>query len=130
MMKSSRRIFKQWSAAFLTLCMLIAAAPISAAEVEYTTTPQPNTGVPEGTVDITPAADKFTIDGRGFVLLDTFDNAESAYYVTTTDAYGDMETISDGTEGGFENPTGKQINYDSYKSDAFLNGDFLTKGNN
>ena len=130
MMKSSRRIFKQCSAAFLTLCMLIAAVPISAAEVEYTTTPQPNTGVPEGTVDITPAADKFTIDGRGFVLLDTFDNAESAYYVTTTDAYGDMETISDGTEGGFENPTGKQINYDSYKSDAFLNGDFLTKGNN
>ncbi len=130
MMKSSRRTFKQWSAAFLTLCMLIAAAPISAAEVEYISTPQPNTGVPDGTVDITPAADKFTIDGRGFVLLDTFDNAESAYYVTTTDAYGDMETISGDDISQVSNPTGKQINYDAYKSDAFLNGDFLTKGNN
>ncbi len=130
MMKSSRRTFKQWSAAFLTLCMLAAAVPAGAAEVEYTTTPQPGTGVPEGTVDITPAADKFTIDGRGFVLLDTFDNAESAYYVTTTDAYGDMETISGDDISQVSNPTGKQINYDAYKSDAFLNGDFLTKGNN
>ena len=130
MVKRSGRTFKQWSAAFLTLCMLAAAVPAGAAEVEYTTTPQPGTGVPEGTVDITPAADKFTIDGRGFVLLDTFDNAESAYYVTTTDAYGDMETISGDDISQVSNPTGKQINYDAYKSDAFLNGDFLTKGNN
>ena len=129
-MKRSGRTFKQLSAAFLTLCMLAAAVPAGAAEVEYTTTPQPGTGVPEGTVDITPAADKFTIDGRGFVLLDTFDNAESAYYVTTTDAYGDMETISGDDISQVSNPTGKQINYDAYKSDAFLNGDFLTKGNN
>ena len=130
-MKRSGRTFKQLSAAFLTLCMLTAAVPVGAeGEVEYTTTPQPGTGVPEGTVDITPAADKFTIDGRGFVLLDTFDNAESAYYVTTTDAYGDMETISGDDISQVSNPTGKQINYDAYKSDAFLNGDFLTKGNN
>ena len=130
MMKSSRRTFKQWSAVLLALCMLIAAAPISAAEVEYISTPQPNTGVPDGTVDITTAADKFMIDGRGFVLLEAFEDNDSAYYVTTTDAYGDMETISGDDISQVSNPTGKQINYDAYKSDAFLNGDFLTKGNN
>ena len=131
MVKRSGRTVKQLSAAFLTLCMLTAVVPVGAVgEVEYTTTPQPGTGVPEGTVDTTPAADKFTIDGRGFVLLDTFDNDESAYYVTTTDAYGDMETISGDDISRVSNPTGKQINYDAYKSDAFLNGDFLTKGNN
>ena len=129
MMKRIVVLTKRLLALVLTLCMLIAAVPAGATGTEYIPTGN-DFALPDETVDITPAADKFTIDGRGFVLLDTFDNAESAYYVTTTDAYGDMETISDGTEGGFENPTGKQINYDSYKSDAFLNGDFLTKGNN
>ena len=83
--------------------------------------------VPDQTADTTPDTYKFTVDGRGFVLLDTFDNDESTYYVTTTDAYGDLNVL---TTGDFENPTGKQINYDSYKSDAFLNGEFLTNGNN
>ncbi|MDD6483629.1 MAG: hypothetical protein PUF72_03520 [Clostridiales bacterium] len=126
MMKNSRRTFKQWSAAFLTLCMLAAAVPVGATGTEYIS-PQPDTGVPEGSVDTTPATYKFTVDGKGFVLLD---NDESTYYVTTTDAYGDMETISDSNMDGFENPTGKQINYDAYKSDTFLNGAFLTSGNN
>ncbi|MDD6483630.1 MAG: hypothetical protein PUF72_03525 [Clostridiales bacterium] len=129
MVKRSVGTVKRLSAVFLTLCMLTAAVPAGATGTEYIPTGN-ELDSPGETVDTTPAADKFTIDGRGFVLLDTFDNDESAYYVTTTDAYGDMETISDGTEGGFENPAGKQIDYDAYKSDAFLNGDFLTKGNN
>ena len=126
MVKRSVDTVKRLSAVFLALCMLIAAVPAGATGTEYIPTGN-DFALPDETVDMTPDADKFTVDGRGFVLLD---NDESTYYVTTTDAYGDMETISDGTEGGFENPTGKQINYDSYKSDAFLNGDFLTKGNN
>ncbi len=127
--KRSVGTVKRLSAVFLALCMLIAAVPAGAAEAEYIPTGN-DFATPDVTADMTPASDKFTIDGKGFVLLDTFDNDESAYYVTTTDAYGDMETISEGTEGGFENPAGKQINYDAYKSDAFLNGEFLTKGNN
>ena len=128
-MKRSGRTFKQLSAVFLALCMLIAAVPAGATGTEYIPTGN-NFALPDETVDMTPDADKFTVDGRGFVLLDTFDNAESAYYVTTTDAYGDMETISGDDISQVSNPTGKQINYDAYKSDAFLNGDFLTKGNN
>ncbi len=126
MVKRNVGAAKRLSAVFLALCMLIAAVPAGATGTEYIPTGN-DFALPDETVDMTPDADKFTVDGRGFVLLD---NDESTYYVTTTDAYGDMETISDGTEGGFENPTGKQINYDSYKSDAFLNGEFLTKGNN
>ena len=129
MVKRSVDTVKRLSAVFLALCMLIAAVPAGAAEAEYI--PAGNDfATPDVTADMTPASDKFTIDGKGFVLLDTFDNDASTYYVTTTDAYGDMEAISEGTEGGFENPAGKQINYDAYKSDAFLNGEFLTKGNN
>ena len=126
MMKNSRRTFKQWSAAFLTLCMLTAVVPAGAAEVEYIS-PGPGTSVPDGSVNTTPETYKFTVEGRGFVLLD---NDESTYYVTTTDAYGDMETISGDNITDVSEPTDKQINYDAYKSDAFLNGDFLTKGNN
>ena len=126
MVKRNVGAAKRLSAVFLSLCMLSAAVPVGATGTEYIPTGD-GLALPDETVDMTPDADKFTVDGKGFVLLD---EDESAYYVTTTDAYGDMETISDGTEGGFENPTGKQINYDSYKSDAFLNGDFLTKGNN
>ena len=126
MVKRNVGAAKRLSAVFLSLCMLSAAVPVGATGTEYIPTGN-DFALPDETVDMTPDADKFTVDGKGFVLLD---EDESAYYVTTTDAYGDMETISDGTEGGFENPTGKQINYDSYKSDAFLNGDFLTKGNN
>ena len=108
MVKRNVGAAKRLSAVFLALCMLAAAVPAGAAEVEYIPTGN-DFALPDETVDMTPDADKFTVDGRGFVLLD---EDESAYYVTTTDAYGDMETISDGTEGGFENPTGKQINYD------------------
>ena len=72
----------------------------------------------------TAAADKFTVDGREFVLLDTFDNDESTYYVTTTDAYGDLMALSEG-----QTPSGAQIDYDSYKTNAFLNDEFLTSGN-
>ena len=83
---------------------------------------------PGGTVDTTPAADKFTVDGKGFVLLDTFDNDESTYYVTTTDAYGDMQLLT--ADQWWVFTSNKQINQDAYNSNAFLNGDFLTNGNN
>ena len=82
---------------------------------------------PDRTVDITPDADKFTVDGKDFVLLDTFDNDESTYYVTTTDAYGDMKLK---TDGEWWILSGKEINYDAYNAVAFLNGKFLTDGNN
>ena len=85
------------------------------------------TAVPEGTIDTTANADKFTVDGKEFVLLDTFDNDESTYYVTTTDAYGDMQLK---TEGEWWTLSGKEINYDAYNAVAFLNGKFLTDGNN
>ena len=83
--------------------------------------------VPEGTVTATASADKFTVDGKEFILLDTFDNDASTYYVTTTDAYGDMKLKTDGEWWILE---GKEINYDAHNSIAFLNGDFLTDGNN
>ena len=85
------------------------------------------TAVPEGTIDTTANADKFTVDGKEFVLLDTFDNDESTYYVTTTDAYGDMQLK---TAGEWWTLSGKEINYDAYNAVAFLNGKFLTDGNN
>ena len=83
--------------------------------------------VPEGTIDTTANADKFTVDGKEFVLLDTFDNDASTYYVTTTDAYGDMKLK---TDGEWWILSGKEINYDAYNAVAFLNGKFLTDGNN
>ncbi len=40
-------------------------------------------------------ADKvFTVDGRGFVLLEEFNNDEQTYYVTTTDSYGSANVYS------------------------------------
>lgn len=74
-----------------------------------------NGNAPDGTADTTPATDKFTVDGKEFVLLDSFDNDESTYYVTTTEAYGDMQLLNSKTAI----PSGKQINYDAYKSNTF-----------
>ena len=128
MMKRNVVLTKRLLALVLTLCMLIAAAPISAeGGVTYIATANgaPDGNAPAGSVRDTPAENKFTVGGKGFVLLETFDNNDSAYYVTTTEAYGDMNLLNSATEV----PSGKQINYDAYKSDAFLNGEFLTNGN-
>ena len=85
MMKRIVVLTKRLLALVLTLCMLIAAVPAGATGTEYIPTGN-DFALPDETVDMTPDADKFTVDGRGFVLLD---EDESAYYVTTTDAYGD-----------------------------------------
>ena len=68
MVKRSGRTVKQLSAVFLALCMLIAAVPAGAAEAEYIPTGE-RIAAPNGTVDTTPAADKFTIDGKGLYCL-------------------------------------------------------------
>ena len=103
----------------------IASAAVDVPNYEVKSTGE---GIETASAEATPAENRFTVDGKGFVLLDTFDNDESTFYVTTTEAYGDMQTLAV-ESGNFDNPTGKQINYDAYKSDAFLNGEFLTVGN-
>ena len=67
MVKRNVGAAKRLSAVFLALCMLAAAVPAGAAEVEYIPTGK-DFALPDETVDMTPDADKFTVDGRGFVL--------------------------------------------------------------
>ena len=38
----------------------------------------------------------FTVDGRGFVLLEAYDNDAAAYYVTATDSYGTANNVVNG----------------------------------
>ena len=66
MVKRSVDTVKRLSAVFLALCMLIAAVPVGAAEAEYIPTGN-DFATPDETVDMTPDADKFTVDGIQFL---------------------------------------------------------------
>lgn len=49
----------------------------------------------------------FRLDGKGFVLLEDFDNPEAAFYVTTTESYGDAINASTGAKQGV--PSSKSV---------------------
>ena len=64
----------------------------------------------------------FTVDGRGFVLLEKFDNDVQTYYVTTTDSYGTANNKANGTRLESKNYTyeGKYKNEDNSLEDRLL----------
>jgi len=49
----------------------------------------------------------FRLDGKGFVLLEDFDNPDVAFYVTTTESYGDAINASIGSKQGV--PSSKSV---------------------
>lgn len=49
----------------------------------------------------------FKLDGKGFVLLEDFDNPDAAFYVTTTESYGDAINASTGAKQGV--PSSKSV---------------------
>ena len=70
---------------------------------------------------LTPAENKFSVGGQEFILLDEFDDSDSAYYVMTEGTYG---TIAFDTNRYAKFDTQAEGNIGK-----FLNGDFLANGN-
>ena len=76
---------------------------------------------PENSAD----SNKFTIGGKGFVLLEESDNDVAPYYVTTTDSYGTANYITNGAK----DPNKSYTAYGQFESSK-LGINIMGDGNN
>ena len=93
------------------------------AMAEYTEAPtDTETAKPLNNAENSDSDRIFTIDGRGFVLLEEFDNDVQTYYVTTTDSYGTANNKVNGAREESKNYTyeGKYKNEDNSLEDRLL----------
>jgi hypothetical protein len=84
-------------------------------------------GAPSGTVENTPSENLFSVGGKEFIMLDSFNNDDSAFYVMAKSLYGTRPFVGS-TASANHNTNKFDVNDDTTLA-YWLNNTFPTAGN-